>query len=68
VATIAAAKSVVDLIRTVRNVQRAARLSHRGVMLGDEAAFVAARFVHQYGRGWIPTCEPLGAAGARNPR
>lgn len=48
VAAIAAAKSVVDLIRVVRNVRRAARLSHWGAMLGEEAAFVAARFVHQY--------------------
>jgi hypothetical protein len=48
VAAIAAAKGVVDLVRTVRNVRRAARLSHWGMMLGEEAALVAARFVHQY--------------------
>ena len=45
---VGAAKGAWDVFRAVRNLRRAARLSHWGAMLAEEAALVSARFVHQY--------------------
>ncbi len=47
-AALGVVKGAVDLFRIGRNVRRAARLGHWGVMVAEEAALVAAHFVLQY--------------------
>jgi len=47
-AALGAAKGVVDFVRVVRNVRRAASLGNLGWIVGEQVLTVSALFVHQY--------------------
>ncbi len=47
-AAVGAAKGAIDLVRVLRNVRRAASLSHLGFIAGEQLLMISALFVRQY--------------------
>ncbi len=58
-AAVGLAKGAVDLVRVLRNLRRAASLSHLGIVIGENVLLASALFVRQY---WLATRNARGLA------